>query len=443
MEMRTGNLWKKIMIYSLPLMVTNLLQLLFNIADVAIVGKFAGSLSLGAVGSTTLLVSLTTGWFIGISNGVNAMVAYYIGSDDEKNKARAVNIGFALSMIIGVVVAIVGFHYARMALTVLGTKDELIEEAILYFRIYMLGSPALAVFNYGNAVLSAEGNTREPLKYLMISGVINVILNLIFVINLHMTADGVALASIISQYISAILILSLLIRNKEQYQFDVRQITFDASMTGKILKIGVPAAIQYSLFAVANLFVQSAINSFDHVVVEGNSAAMNFDAIVYDMMAAFYVASTSFIAQNYGAQKKDRVMKTYFITTAYSFGLAFVLGAILHVSRFQVLYIFTNDADVVAAGAIRLGTLSICYCLSAFMDNATAACRGLGKTIIPTIIVMCGSIVFRIVWIYTVFAHFHILNLLYIMYGCSFVLTAILGNIYFFALYKKTFQENN
>ena len=428
--MLTGNLYKNIFIYSVPLVFTNILQLLFNIADVAIVGKFAGSLSLGAVGSTTLLVSLTTGWLIGIANGVNALVAFYLGAGEENHEQEACGTGFLLCLFMGILTLLAGLVASKSVLTLLGTKTELIEEATLYFRIYMLGSPALAIFNYGNSVLSARGNTRKPLLYLTISGIVNIILNLLFVLSLNMTSDGVAYASVISQYLSAAMILISLCSRKRNIR-PIKLCCFDAGMAIKILKIGVPAALQYSLFSIANLFVQSAVNTFDHVVVEGNSAAMNFDSIVYETMAAFYVATTSFIAQNYGAGQKERIVKTYRITTLYSFGIAVVMGIFINIFKVPLLYIFTNDADVVAAGSIRLSILSITYCLSAFMDNATAACRGLGKTAVPTVIVLLGTIVFRVVWIYTVFAHFRTLESIYILYGCAFVLTAIFQNIYF------------
>ncbi|MDO4647688.1 MAG: MATE family efflux transporter [Eubacteriales bacterium] len=437
MEMREGNLWKKILLYSLPLMFTNMLQLLFNTADVAIVGKFAGSLSLGAVGSTSLLISLTTGVLIGVSAGVNSVVAFFIGADEKEKEQKAGDTGFVICLVLGCLVLAIGVLLARPILSMLGTKDELIEEAILYFRIYMLGSPALAVFNYGNAILSAEGNTKEPLKYLVLSGVINVIFNLIFVLGFGMAAEGVALASIIAQYISAILVMRAIIRSEESYRFDFRNLKLDGRIAARVLKIGIPAAMQYALYAVSNLFVQSAVNTFDHVVVEGNSAAMNIDLLVYDMMAAFYTACTSFIAQNYGANKKDRVLKSYLVTTVYSFGLAVILGFFVYVFRYRLLYIFTNDPEVVAKGAIRTTVLSVSYCISAFMDNSSFASRGLGKTVIPTIIIMMGTIVFRIVWVYTIFAYFHTLTSLYLVYGCAFAVTGLAGNIYFFREFRR------
>lgn len=440
MEMKVGNLWKSIWIYSIPLVLTNLLQLLFNIADVAIVGKFAGPLSLGAVGSTTLLITLTTGCLIGISNGVNAVVAFFAGSGEEEREERSVQTGFLLCLLIGFLVLFAGVFWAEAILSLLGTKGEFMDEATLYFRIYMLGSPALAIFNYGNSVLSAEGNTKEPLQYLTASGVVNILLNLYFVIGLKMTAEGVALASIIAQYISAGLIMRAMLFTDKAYKLRLKRMAIDRRIAMRILRIGIPAAIQYSLFAVANLFVQSAVNSFDHVVVEGNSAAMNYDSLVYDMMAAFYVACTSYIAQNYGANQRDRVLKTYLITTVYSFGGAVLAGILIFFFRERLLYLFTNDEAVVAAGQIRLKVLAFSYCLSAFMDNATAACRGLGKTLVPTVSVLLGTIVFRIIWIFTVFAYFRTLESLYLLYGCAFVLTAIFLNIYFARLYRSVFR---
>ena len=437
MDLLKGNLWKNILVYSLPLVLTNLLQLLFNIADVAIAGKFAGAIALGAVGSTTLLISLTTGWMIGIANGVNSVTAFYIGGGQQDRETQSVQTGFWLCLGMGILTLVLGIALAVPVLRLLGTKDELIDEATLYFRIYMLGSPALAIFNFGNAVLSAEGNTKKPLKYLVIAGVINIILNLSFVLILHMAADGVACASVISQYISALLILRALCRTDAVYRLDPRRPSFDPTVAARILRIGIPAAMQTSLYCLANLFIQSAVNSFDHTVVEGNSAAMNFDNLVYEMMAAFYVATTSFMAQNYGAGNRERVRKTYLITTVYSFGIAAILGVLIHIFCSPLLYLFTNEADVVAAGSIRLGILSLSYCLSGFMDNATAACRGLGKTLIPTIIVMLGSIGFRILWLYTIFAHFHTLKSLYLLYACAFVITAIFQNIYYFHLQRQ------
>lgn len=437
MEMTKGNLWKQIWVYSLPLMFTNLLQVFFNLADVAVVGKFAGPIALGGVGSTTLLVTLTTGFMIGMGNGVNTLTALFIGANEKKQESKTVHTGFLLCAGMGIAILLMGVILANPILKLLGTKSELFSEASVYFRLYMLGSPALALYNYGNAVLSAAGDTKRPLKYLTIAGVINVILNLVFVIGFKLNAAGVALASVISQYISAILILRALLITTQDYRLCITKISYDTQMARRILRISIPAALQYSLFAVANLVVQSAVNTFDHVTVEGNSAAMNADTIVYDMMAAFYTACSSFIAQNYGAGKKKRILKSYLITMLYSFLVGLILGVLLFVFKNEFLFLFTDDKDVIARGAIRLGIMSLSYCVSAFMDNATAGARGLGKTFVPTIAVILGSVVYRVIWILTVFAYFRTLQSLYLLYVTAWTMTAIIENIYFFCLYRK------
>lgn len=295
----------------------------------------------------------------------------------------------------------------------------------------------MALYNFGNAVLSAAGDTKRPLAYLSLAGVINVVLNLFFVIGFHMDVAGVALASIIAQYISAFLIVRHLMRCGEVYGLDLKAVRIDGSIARRVLLIGIPSAIQYSLFAVANLFVQTAVNYFDHVVVEGNSAASNADALIYDMMAAFYTACTSFIAQNLGAGNKKRIIKVYWITTVYSFLMGAGLSALLLIFRVPFLSLFTSDPQVIEYGLVRVGILGVCYAFSAFMDNSSAAARGIGKSFAPTMIAVMGSVVFRIIWVYTVFAYFHTLESLYLIYICSWTLTGIVGNVYFLRRYKE------
>lgn len=443
MEMREGNLWKKILIYSVPLMLTNLLQVFFNLADVAIVGKFSGPIALGGVGSTTLLITLTTGLLIGIASGINALTALFIGADDVLAVKKCVHTGFIVCLVTGILVLLVGLTLSNSILSLMGTKPELMSEALRYFRIYMLGSPALSLYNYGNAILSSAGETKKPLKYLSFAGVINVLLNLIFVIGLNMSAAGVALASIIAEYISTILIIKELISTDKIYSLRPASLSLNREIALRILKIGIPAAIQYSLFAIANLFIQASVNTFDHITVEGNSAAINADPIVYNMMYAFYVACSSFIAQNYGAKKQDRVLKSYLITTVYSFGIGLVLGVLLFIFKSQFLFVFTSDPDVIAQGIRRLNVMALSYCVSSFMDNSIAASRGLGKTSVPTAIVVSGTIGFRIIWVFTVFVYFKTLEALLLTYLCSWIFTAILGNIYFFKQYKLVFNAKH
>ena len=317
------------------------------------------------------------------------------------------------------------------------TKDELIEGAALYLRIYFLGMPALAIYNFGNAVFSAVGNTKKPLYYLATAGVINIILNLFFVIVCKLDVAGVALASIISQYTSAILILRALFMTKEIYGLKLSMFKPNSQKAGMILSIGVPSAIQYAIFQVANLFIQFGVNSFDATMVAGNSAAANADGLVYDVMAAFYTACSSFIGQNYGAGNKERVRNSYFVSLAYSFGIGLVIGVTLEIFGTQFLSIFTTEQAVVDAGMKRLGIMGFSYCVSAFMDAAIAASRGLGKSVVPTIIVIMGSCVFRIIWVYTIFAYFKTIPSLYLLYVFSWSVTAIVEMIYFKVIYHK------
>ena len=433
-DMTTGFLPKKILMYSVPLMLSNVLQVMFNLCDVAVVGKFVGPLALGAVGSTSIIVTLTTGILLGLAGGVNAVVALFVGAKNSANVKKAVHTSIVICMIAGLLLL------SRPVLNLIGTKKELIDGAVIYLTIYLLGSPALAMYNYGNAVLSAVGDTKRPLMYLITAGIINVVLNLFFVIVCRLGVVGVALASIISQYISAFLILKFLFGCDRDYGLYITNIGMDSHIAARVLRIGLPAAVQYSLFAVANLYIQSAVNSFDHVVVEGNSAAANADNIVYDMMAAFYTACTSFIAQNLGARKRDRIKKAYLVTQMYSFLIGAVLGALLVVFRTQFLSIFTSDPDVMHYGSIRLGIMGCSYFISAFMDNAAAGARGLGRSVIPTIIVIMGSVVFRIVWVCTIFASIHTLMSLYLVYASAWAFTSIIGTVYFIIIFRKTLR---
>ena len=430
MDMCAGSLWKKIMVFSVPLMFSNILQ-------VAVVGKFAGPIALGAVGSTSILVTLSTGLLLGLASGVSALTALYIGARNHEEIKKTVHTATVLMGFSGLLIMVVGIGLAGVILTVMGTKDELIGGAICYLRLYLLGTPALAMFNLGNAVLSAAGDTRRPLYYLTFAGVVNVILNLFFVIVCKMSVAGVAIASIISQYISAGLVIRLLFVSREAFGLRLDCLRVDRDKLRRILRIGIPSAIQYALFAVANLFVQASVNSFDHVMVEGNSAAANTDPLVYDMMAAFYTACTSFIAQNLGAGKRERILKSFYICLLYSFLLGLFLGLGIYVLRYPFLSLFTSDQAVVDAGIKRLTVMALSYCVSAFMDCTIAASRGLGKTIVPMFIVTAGSTVFRLLWIWTVFAYFRTIESLYLLYVFSWTITAVAELIYFARIFKS------
>ena len=414
-----------------------LLQVLFNMSDVAVVGRFAGSTALGSVGSTSIFVTLFTGFLIGLGNGINVLVARFYGARNAESVHKTVHSALLVSLVAGVLLLAVGLFGSPALLRLLNTKEDLLPGAILYLRVYFLGMPALALYNYGNAVFSAIGETQKPLRYLSFAGVLNILLNLFFVIVCKLDVAGVALASTIAQCVSAGLILRALTRVQDSYALHLREIRFDPNMTRRILMLGLPAGFQNAIFAIANLFIQAGVNSFDSLMVKGNSAAANADALIYDAMAAFYMACASFMSQNYGAGKADRVKKSYLISLAYSFGVGLVLGGALWLFGREFLALFTTEPAVIAAGMKRVGVMAMAYCISAFMDCTIAASRGLGKTVVPTIIVIMGSCVFRVVWVYTIFARIHTIPSLYLLYPCSWALTAVAEMVYFVGSYKK------
>ncbi len=437
MDMTTGSIPKKIIIFSLPLMASQLLQVLFNMADVAVVGRFSSSEALGSVGSTTILVTLFTGVLIGLGSAVNAIVARQIGARQSKDVSETVHTSFIICTVAGIIITLACLLLASPMLELIKTKDELIDGAVLYFRIYALGMPALAVFNFGNAVLSAQGDTGRPLLYLTVAGILNVILNLFFVIVCKMSVDGVSLASIITQYLSAALIIIRMIKNGGDCGFYFSKLRITPDKAARVLELGIPAAFQNAIFAIANLFIQSAVNSFDHIMVEGNSAASNADSIIYNVMAAFYTACSTFMGQNLGSGKRDRVLKSYFVSLAYSFISGAVLGLLLVAFGDLFLALFTKDAAVADAGMQRIMIMGFSYMFSAPMDCTIAASRGLGKSLVPTIIVIMGSCVFRVIWVYTIFAYFSTIPSLYLLYVCSWLITAAAEIIYFIREYKK------
>ena len=436
-DMTQGPLWKQIWKYSLPLMFTNVLQVIFNLADIAVVGKFGQAGALGSVGSTATLVTLFTGLLIGLAGGVNVMVARARVEKNSEKTSRTVHTAFIICAICGLLIMVFGMIFARAMLQAMHTKQELLDGAVLYFRVYFIGIPAMALYNYGNAVLSAIGDTKRPLYYLGFSGVLNVLLNLFFVIVCNLNVVGVALASAISQITSAALIIITLMRSTGDYGLVLKKLKITGSIARNLLKIGIPSAIQYAIFQFANLFVQIGVNSFDTVIVEGTAAAANADSLVYEMMAAFYTAGATFIGQNFGAGKKDRIIKSFVISTVYALVLALILGLLLVFFGRSFLRLFTNDAAVIEAGMYRLIVMGLSYWVSAFMDSIIAASRGLGETTVPTIIVIMGSCVFRLVWIYTIFAYFGTITSLYLLYVFSWTVTAAAEGWYFARLYKR------
>lgn len=442
-KMLTGSLWKGILLFSLPLFASNLLQVLFNMTDVAVIGKFSSPEALGAVGSTTILVTLFTGFLIGLGNGINVLIARYLGQRNSKNVHDALHTSFVLSIIMGIILFLLGFFFSKYLLIWLKTKDEFIDGATLYLKIYFIGMPANALYNFGNACYSAKGNTKRPLIFLGISGIFNVGLDLLFVIAFKMSVEGVALASIISQYISAFLLMISLMKENTNIKLIIKDIRLYDGYSHLVLSLGLPSGFQSAIFAIANLFIQSGVNSFDGCVVKGNSAAQNADSITFNVMAAFYTACASYMSQNFGAGNQKRVKQSYLIALVYSFLTGVIMGLFFLTLGRPFLRIFTNEEQVVDAGYERLKIMAFSYTFSAFMDNTIAASRGIGKSFIPTIIVITGSCVFRVIWVYTIFAYFHTITSLYLVYIFSWVITAIFEIAYFLYAYKRELKKSN
>ena len=439
-QMTSGSLWKNLFFFSLPLMFSQVIEVLFNMSDVAVVGKFADYTALGAVGSTTILVTLFTGFMIGLGNGINVRVAHDLGSGNQRAIKASIHSAFVISFLTGVLLCLICNLFSRSFLVLLHTKQELLNQAVFYLKIYSLGFPGLAIYNCGNGILSARGETKRPLIYLTIAGILNVFLNLFFVIICHMAASGVALASMIAQYTSATLIVAHLLRRKDSCRLIPTFRRIESSSARSILILGIPAGIQNSIFAFANLFVQMGVNSFDAVMVSGNAAAANADTLIYNVMAAFYTGCASFVGQNWGAGNKSRILKSYLISLCYSFFIGLIFGGLLFFFGRPFLSLFATKASVISAGMQRVRIMGFSYCVSAFMDCTIAASRGIGKGSIPPVIVILGSCVFRVIWIYTIFAYFHTIPSLYLLYIFSWTITGCAEILYFIHSYHRVLK---
>ena len=443
-NMTEGSLWKNMLLFSLPLMMTQVLEVLFNLSDVAIAGKFADYRALGAVGSTTLLVSLFTGLLIGMGSGVNVAVARGLGMGDRERVEKPVHTSFVLCAAFGIIVCLICILLAGPMLTMLHTKDELIDGATLYLKIYALSMPAMAIYNCGNGIMSAMGDTRRPLLYLSVAGVLNVILNLFFVIRCHMAAEGVAVASVIAQCLSALLIVLHLLGRKDACRLCLSRLRVHPQEARRVLTIGIPTGLQNAIFAIANLFVQVGVNSFDAVTVSGAAAAANADTLLFNMMAAFYTGCASFVSRNWGAGKTQRITKSYLVSMCYAAGVGAICGVLLLLFGRSFLSLFANETGVIDAGMERLRIMSFSYVVSPLMDASIAASRGIGKSVMPTVIVVMGSCVFRVIWVYTIFAWFGTITSLYLLYIFSWAITGAAELLYFRRSYKKVIlaQQN-
>lgn len=439
-----GNLLKKIIKFSIPVILSGILQLLFNACDLIVVGKFSGDDSLAAVGSTGALTALIINLFIGFSVGANVAVARSIGRKDKERCHDVVHTSILFSAIIGIFLTAFGVLTAKYWLIKMDTNDEILDKATIYLRICFAGMIFNMIYNFGAAIVRATGETKRPLYYLIFSGIVNVILNLIFVIVFKMDVAGVALATIISQMISAVLILIYLSKLEGYVHFNIKDLKIDKSSLNEIVLIGLPAGIQSSLYAISNVTIQTAVNSFNSTaVVAGNSASNNIGSFIYTSMNAFYQACITFTSQNLGARKIKNCKKVlvYCLLCVTVIGLG--VGGIAVLFGAPLLGMYANGSEAIKYGLIRLSIVGLSYFLCGIADVIVGGLRGLGYSIIPMITSIIGICGIRLLWVYTAFENNHTLETLYISYPLSWGVTAIVHFVCYVFIYKKTIKSIN
>ncbi len=438
--MTEGPLLKKIILYSIPVILTGTLQLLFNAADLVIVGRFSGSLSVAAVGATGSVTNLIVNLFIGLSIGAGVMVAQGIGAGDVEGVRRTVHTAVPAAAIGGLALSAVGISLARTLLDLMGTKPDVIDKSVIYMQIYFAGMAANMVYNFGASILRAAGDIRSPLFYLTAAGVLNVILNLVFVILFKMDVAGVALATVLSQTLSAALIVLALMHREDACRLYLRDLRLHPKYLLRMLKIGLPAGLQGSLFSISNVIIQSSVNSFGSVAMAGNAAAGNIEGFVYTAMNSLQQTAVNFVGQNYGAKKYKRIGKITLICLATVTVVGVTLGVSGYVFSRSLLSIYiTDSAAAIETGVIRMSLICLPYALCGIMDVMTGTLRGMGASLVPMIISVAGVCVFRIVWIYTVFGMepYHTLQVLYASYPISWIVTFLAEGIVFLVLLRK------
>ena len=429
LDMLNGSLWNKIPQFALPVAATAILEQLFNASDIAVVGNFSGAAStiaVAAVGANSFVISLVVNFFIGIALGANVVIANAIGREDEDDVHRAVHTAVVVSVLGGVLVTIFGELISGVVLRSLNVPEEVLPYALLYLRIYLLGMPVILLYNFEAAIFRSIGDTRVPLQTLAFSGILNVLLNLFFVIVLHMTVNGVATATVISNAISSVLLFVRLRRSDKAIHLDWKELRIDRKSLQKILQIGFPAGIQSAVFSISNIVIQSAINSLGTVVMAASSAAFNIEVVAYDVLNSFSQACTTFVGQNYGAGKLDRCRKTLalcLVEDAIASGTAILL--VLGSGRF-LLSIFNRDPEVISIGYTRLMMVFTAYFFSMLYEVMSGYLRGFGISLVPALLTMLGVCGVRILWIATVFPQHRTFQTIMLAYPLSLSATAVL-----------------
>ncbi len=436
-DMINGSLPVNMLRFIVPLILTSVLQLLFNACDLIVVGQFAGNIALAAVGATGALINLLVNSFLGLSIGTNVLAAQAFGARDFDRASKIVHTSVAISLLLGVVLAFVGFFISRPCLLAMNTPDDVIDAAVLYMQIYFMGMPAMILYNFLAAILRAQGNTRHPLIFLTIAGIVNVILNLIFVIVFHMSVDGVALATAISQFVAAALIVISVMDSSSPCGLRIKKIRLHAALLKEIFRIGIPASINSMLFSFSNMQIQASINLFGSAAMAGCSAAANIEGFIYAPMNSLQHATMNFTGQNIGAGKKERIPSIIKWGLIYVTAIGLILGILSLVFRQQLLSIYVTDSAAINAGIVRMSIISSTYFLCGCMEVFTGILRGRGYSITPMIISLLGACGFRLLWIATVFQMFFSLKALYLSYPISWLLTGAALLICYIIVHKR------
>lgn len=443
-DMCNGPLTRKIIMYCVPLALSGILQLLYNAADVIVVGQFSGKTALAAVGSTGSLINLVVNLLIGLSVGSSVCVANFYGAGKYKDLRETVHTSMLISVIGGVIVAVVGIVFAKTFLTWMGSPEDVIDQATLYLRIYFAGMPLNMAYNFAAAILRALGDTRRPLYYLAISGAVNVLLNLLFVIVFHMGVAGVATATVISQAVSTALIIVCMVRSHGAIHLELRELRVHADKLWQIVRVGLPAGLQGTIFSISNVLIQSSINSFGSVAMAGNAASASLEGFMYTAMNSVYQAALSFAGQNMGARKYTRLKKVLTNCIAIVTTIGVGMGAIIYLLRYPLLNIYApGEPDVIEYGIVRLEMFCLTYFTCGMMDVLVGQMRGMGYSIAPMIVSLVGVCGIRIGWIYTIFQQHHSLFSLYLSYPVSWVITGTVHFCAFLYLYSKVKRRSD
>ena len=439
--MCNGSIMDKLISFSLPLMLTSILQLMFNAVDIIVVGHYTGSEALAAVGSTTALINIFTNLFIGVSLGANVLAARYFAAGQDKEMSEAVHTAIALALVSGVIMAFVGVGATRLALEVMDTPANVINQSVLYMRIYFMGMPFFMLYNYGAAILRAVGDTKRPLMFLAVSGMANVVLDLAFVIVVPLGVAGVAIGTVASQMISCILVIRCLCKTESSYQLRFSRLAIKSVYLKRIFQVGIPAGIQSTVINFSNAMLQSSVNSFGSTAMAGYTAANNVMGFLYAAVNAVTQACMSFTSQNYSVRKPKRMDRVLVDCMILSVGVSVVFGVGAYVFGSQILKIYTTDAEVIQCGLEILSITTVPYFLCGIMDLIPGALRGMGHSAVPMILSVIGTVGTRIIWIYLIFPQHRSLYFLFISYPGSWIATILLQAVCFWFVRKQCLRH--